>query len=87
MASYIGDHPKRFQDRGYVWQQPTLAECRDMGWTVIPAYRYCRYNEAYVSDMKRWCKEHIWWQDYVWDYSEVAVKYPADATMFLLRWA
>ena len=81
MATLIGADPKKFQDRGYVWQQPTMAECRDMGWTVIPAYQYCRYNEAYVSDMKKWCK------DYVWDHSEVAVKNPKDATMFLLRWA
>jgi hypothetical protein len=86
MAQVISSD-RKFQDRGYVWQMPTMDECRDMGWTVILAYQYCRYNEAYVSDMKQWCRANIWWQDYVWSYNEVAVKNPKDATMFLLRWA
>ena len=86
MATSAGAGVK-FINRGYTYQQPSLSECNEMGWTIIPAYQWCQYDKVYVSDMKQWCKNNIWWQDFVWDYSEVAFKNPADATMFRLRFA
>ena len=77
----------KFIDRGYIYHQPSLSECNQMGWTIIQAYQWCRYDKVYVSDMKRWCKDNIWWQDFVWDHSEVAFKRSQDATMFRLRFA
>ena len=78
---------KKFQDRGYLWHSPTLDECNEMGWTLVQALKYCRINDVYVADMKQWCKANVWWQDYVWSYSDVSFKHERDATMFLLRWS
>lgn len=86
MTTLIGQD-RKFINRGYAYQTPTHFECAEMGWTLIQAYRYCKNNEAYISDMKQWCKDHIWWQDYVWSYSDVSFKHERDATMFRLRWA
>lgn len=92
MASIIGEWPNKFGDRGYLWRKPTLAECHDMGWTIIQAFRLAAGNNLSahrdgMNDMKLWCRDNLWWQDFVWSYSEVAFKRPEDATMFRLRWA
>lgn len=92
MATWAGIEPKKFQDRGYTYQSPSLLECQDMGWTIVPAYKYGRKDNwldkpSPMDEMKLWCKDNVWWQDYVWGYSEVAFKNPADATMFTLKWS
>lgn len=85
MAQWIGGGDiKRMSNRGYVYQSPTITECREMGWTIIEVWRYSEYH---LAEMKKWCKDNSWWQDYVWYYSSVAFKRPEDATMFRLKFA
>jgi hypothetical protein len=90
MANVIGGYTTKFSDR-YAYKSPTMSECIDMGWTVISAYKCIKdsgkLDTIQVQEIKQWCKDNIWWQDYVWSYSDVALKNPKDATAFLLKWS
>ena len=86
MASYIGDLPKKFQDRGYTYKTPTPDECHEMGWHIgqIPPVPS---NMQYNTPCRNWIKDTIWWQDYViGTYGTVYFKHERDLLMFKLRW-
>jgi hypothetical protein len=88
MANVIGGYTTKFSDR-YTYKSPTMSECIDMGWTVISAYKCSKAKPLPypIQEMRQWCRDNIWWQDYVWSYSDVAIKYPKDVTAFLLKWS
>jgi hypothetical protein len=84
MANVIGSYEKKFSDRGYVYQKPTVKECKEMGWTGV---RSGIWRGMAENELITWCRQNIWWQDYVLDYGMAYFKYPKDATLFALRWA
>ena len=75
---------KSFKDRGYIYERPTAKECQEMGWTAVKSGMW---QGMAANEMTEWCRENIWWGDYVLDYGMAYFKYPKDATLFALRWS
>lgn len=87
MASYIGDHPKKFQDRGYVWQKPTQEECKAMGWHYGNIHKDIIKDLDTVDSAAQWLKDNVWWQDYAtFAWGAVYFKHERDLLLFKLRW-
>lgn len=86
MANVIGINHPNFQDRGYVYQQPTKEECRAMGWHV-GSVMYNNSDRHLTDVVKPWLKETFWWQDYaLFPYGIVYFKHERDLLLFKLRW-